>query len=40
MVPILFTVGGVPIYAHGTFFVLGLLCGFAMSPFDPLLGFC
>ncbi len=30
MVPILFTVGGVPIYAHGTFFVLGLLCGFAM----------
>jgi len=30
MTPILFTIGGVPIYAHGFFFLLALLCGLGM----------
>jgi phosphatidylglycerol---prolipoprotein diacylglyceryl transferase len=34
MHPILFTINGVPIYAHGTFFVLGLLSGFVLLMFE------
>jgi phosphatidylglycerol:prolipoprotein diacylglycerol transferase len=30
MRPVLFEIGGVPIYSHGFFFLLGLLCGLAV----------
>jgi prolipoprotein diacylglyceryl transferase len=34
MHPILFRVGGLPIYAHGFFFLLGLLVGLAMLVYE------
>jgi prolipoprotein diacylglyceryltransferase len=34
MYPVLFTINGLPIYAHGVFFVLGLLAGFVLLMFE------
>jgi prolipoprotein diacylglyceryltransferase len=34
MYPILFTINGMPIYAHGTFFVLGLLVALALLVYE------
>ena len=34
MHPILFTLGGVPIYSHGFFFLLGLLVGLGLLIYE------